>query len=127
MVEIQGVFSFPSIVEYTGERRSLGGIIPVGTPRHVAPGARRWWRAVISEGVKVLLAIKNCDRMGGEQEAICGGKVIVNINAHEGEGSGGRSCSLVDGGDRGVPGSEVLLLSSDGPPNVSIFYWKFVA
>ena len=67
VVEVQGVFFFPSIVEYAEGWGTCSGVIPVGAPRHVAPGARGWWRTLVGGGFKVLLAIKNCDGVRGEQ------------------------------------------------------------
>ena len=67
VVEVQGVFSFPSIVKYTGGWGALGGVAPVGAPGHVALGARGSWWTLVGGGVEILLAIKNCDGVRGEQ------------------------------------------------------------
>ena len=66
VVEVQGLFSFSSIVKYTGGRGSFGGVIPVGAPGHVAPGARRWRWALVSEGFEVLLAVEHYNGVRGK-------------------------------------------------------------
>ena len=68
----------------------MGGVVLVG-----ASGARGWWQTLISGRIEILLAIKNCDGMRGEQQAIFRGKHIVGNNFHWGKGSGGRSRCLV--------------------------------
>ena len=85
VVEVQGVFSFPPIVEYTGGRRAFGGVIPIGAPGHVTPGARRWRWSLICGGFEILLAVEHCDRVRREKEAILGGKVILDVDTHGGE------------------------------------------
>ena len=124
VVEVEGVFSFPSVVEYTGGRGSFGGVIPVGTPGHVSPGARRWRRSLIFGGFKVFFTIKNCDWVRGEKEAICGGKIVLDVDTHGGKrgGSSGESRDVVGGDNRGVPGLAAFGFSSGSPLDVSIFY-----
>ena len=121
VVEVREVFSLMSIIENTRGQGTLGDIVPVG-----APGARGWWQTLISRGIEILLAIKNHDRVRGEQQAICGGKQIVSNNVHWGKGSGGKSHCLVNGSDGGVSDLAVFLLMFEGPPNVSVFYWEVV-
>ena len=82
---------------------------------------------MVGGGVKILLAVKDCDRVRREKETIFREKIVVDVDTHEDKGRGGRSCSLVEGGDGGVPGLKALFLSSDGPLNVSVFYRKIVA
>ena len=95
VVEVQGVFSLPPVVEYAGGRGSFGGVIPVGTPGYVAPGTR-WWRwALIIRGFEVLLAMENGDGVRGEKEAVWRRKVVLDVDAHGGERSGGGSRCLI--------------------------------
>ena len=67
VLEVQGFFSFPSVVEYTGGRGSFGGIIPVGAPGHVAPGVRQWRWALLSGWFEVFFAVENCDGVRREE------------------------------------------------------------
>ena len=129
VVEVEGVFSFPPVVEYTGGRGSLGGVIPVGALGHVAPGARRWRRALIFGGFEVLLAVENCDRVRRKKEAVRRGEIVFNVDIHGGEGSRslGESCCVVGGGNGGVPGLAAFCLSSGGPLDMSVFYRRVVA
>ena len=129
VVEVEGVFSFPSVVEYTGGRGSFGGVISVGAPGHVTPGARWWRRSLICGGFEVLLAVEHCDRVRREKQTICEGKIILDVDAHRRERSRrrGESCSVVGGGDGGVPGLAAFCLSSGGPLDVSVFHRMVVA
>ena len=85
VVEVKGVFSLTSVVEYAGGRRVFGGVIPIGALGHVTPGARRWRRSLIRGGFEVLLAVEHCDRVRREKETIFGGKVILHVDTHGGE------------------------------------------
>ena len=122
MVEVQGVFSLASVIKNARGRGTCGGVIPVG-----APGARGRWRTLVGGRVKVFLAVEDCDGVRREKHTIFGGEVVVDVDAHGGKGRGGRSHSLVNGGDRSVPGPEALFLSSGGPLNVLVFHRKVVA
>ena len=127
VVEVQGVFSLTSIVENTRGRGACGGVVPVGALGHIASGARGWWWTLVSGGVEILLAVEDCDRVKREKQTIFGGKIVIDVNTHGGKGHGEGSHSLVDGGDGGVSGFEVLFLSSGGPLNVLVFHRKVVA
>ena len=124
VVEVEGVFSLPPIVEYTGGRRSFGGVIPIGSPGHVTPGARRRQRALVSGGFEILLAVKNCDRVRREKEAVYGGKIVLDVDTHGGEerGSCGESYRVVGGDDGGVSVFAAFCPSSGGPLDMSVFY-----
>ena len=124
VVEVEGVFSFPSVIEYTGGRGSFGGVIPIGAPGHVSPGARRWRWSLICGGFEVLLAVEDCDRVRREEEAICGGKIVLDVDTHGGErcGGSGESCGGVGGDNGGVSGFATFCFSSGGPLDVSIFH-----
>ena len=124
VVEVEGFFTLLSVVKYTGGQGSFGGVIPVGAPGHVAPSTR-WWRwALVSGGFKVLLAVEDCDRVRREKQAICGGEIVLDVDTHGGEGSrsSGESCSVVGGGNGGVPGFAAFRFSSSGPLDMSVFY-----
>ena len=124
VVEVKGVFSLASVVEYAGGRRAFGGVIPVGTPGHVSPGTRRWRRSLICGRFEVFLAVENCYGVRRKKETILRGKVVFDVNTHGSERSGGsgESCGCVGGDDGGVPVLAAFRFSPDGPLDVSVFY-----
>ena len=127
MLEVEGFFSFPSIIEYTRGRGSFGGVIPVGAPGHVAPGTRRWRRALIGGGFEVFFAIENCYGIRRKKEAILRGEVVFDIDTHRGERSSGGPRNLIWGDDGGVPGLAAFCFLPGGPLNVSVFYQEIIA
>ena len=82
---------------------------------------------MVRGGFEILLAVKHCNGVRGEKEAIFGGKIVLDVNTHGGEGSGGRPCGFIDGGDIGVPGPMAFCFSPGGPLDVPVFHRKIVA